>query len=77
MTPDWNITVAEPISNDWWKTTKSNPTHIGPTKVAITQNERPNQEIIASTGAISFAQSVEDGPAAASISHQNTNITLT
>lgn len=36
-----------------------------------------NQETIASTGAISFAQSDEDGPAAASISHQNTNITLT
>ena len=45
--------------------------------MAKTQNERPNQETIASTGAISFAQSDEDGPAAASISHQNTNITLT
>lgn len=45
--------------------------------MAITQNERPNQETIASTGAISFAQSEEDGAAAASISNQNTNITLT
>lgn len=77
MTPDQNITVAEPISTDWWKTTKSNPTHIGPTKVAITQKERPNQEAIASTGAINFAQPDEDGVAAASISYQNTNTTLT
>lgn len=77
MTPDKNITVAEPISTNWWKTTKSNPTHIGPTKVAITQKGRPNHETIASTGAISIAQADEDGAAAASISNQNTNITLT
>lgn len=77
MTPDWNITVAEPSSTDWWKTTKSKPTHIGPTKVAITQKERLNQETIASAGASSLAQSDEDGAAAASISNQNTNTPLT
>ena len=45
--------------------------------VAVTQKVRPNQDTIASTGAISLAQAGEDGTAAASISHQNTNTTLT